>query len=222
MIFPGLNLKYQYLKQYIHSIKKLIKKQKQKVKDKDKLPLRMELDKSDFYLKSIAKDKNNIFRVFSDALYFSQSYYKEVKNELYSFIQKNANIFKNLLKFIGSHFESAEEYLEEISRGNKEPEITLTMLAFIYGRNLVLLYSDENFVLKKYKLEFGFKQTAFISILDHTGWFDTVYQKEHVKNWGMAQSLLLELISNAIDEEEDVSPKDAPLSKLIKKTDHYI
>lgn len=182
MIFPGLNLKYQYLKQYIHSIKKLIKRQRQKAKGKDRLSLCMELDKSDYHLKLIAKDKNNIFRIFSDALFFSQSHYKEVKDELYSFIQKNANIFKNLLKFISSNFESAEEYFEETNRGNKEPEITLTMLAFIYGRNLVFLYSDENCILKKYKLEFGFTKTVFVSILDNNGWFDSVYTKEHIKN----------------------------------------
>ena len=219
MIFPGLNLKYQYLKQYIHSIKKLIKRQRSKVKDGDKLSLRMELDKSDYYLKLIANDKNNIFRVFSDALYFSQSYYKEVKNKFYSFIQNYANIFKNLLKFIGSNFETAEEYLEEINRGNKEPEITLTMLSFIYGRNLVLLYSDENFVLKKYKLEFGFTETVFVSILDNSGNFDSVYTKEHINLCGMTQSLLLEILGKALqenDEDEEIS------QAFTKKTNFYI
>ncbi len=182
MIFPGLNLKYQFLKQYIHTIKKLIKRQRQKVKAEDKYSLSIQLDKSDYYIKLIAKDKNNIFRAFSDALFFSQSYYKDVKNKLFSFIQKYANIFKNLLTFIDSKFESSEEYLEEISRGNKEPEITLTMLSLIYERNLVLLYSDENFTLKKYKLEFGFKETVFLSILDNSSHFNTVCSKEYIKN----------------------------------------
>jgi len=189
------------------------------VKDEDKLSLRMGLDKSDFYLKLIAKDKNNIFRVFSDALYFSQGYYKDVKNGLYSFIQNYANTFKNLLQFIGSRFETAEEYLEEISKGNKEPEITLIMLAFIYNTNLVLLYSDENFVLKKYKLEFGFSKTVFISILDNSGYFDTVYSKDHINNSGMVQSLILDIIGKALQEnDEDLQISPA----FVKKTNHYI
>ena len=179
----------------------------------------MGLDKSDFYLKLMAKDKNNIFRVFSDALYFSQSYYKDVKNALYCFIQNYANIFKNLLQFIGSRFETAEEYLEAISKGNKEPEITLTMLSFIYRTNLVLLYSDENFVLKKYKLEFGFAKTVFVSILDNSGYFDTVYSKEHINNCGMIQSLLIDIIGKGLqenDEDEEISPS------FVKKTNFFI
>lgn len=219
MIFPGLNLKYQFLKQYIHTIKKLIKRQRQKVKPEDKYSVSIQLDKSDYYLKLIAKDKNNIFRAFSDALFFSQSYYKEVKNKLYSFIQKYANIFKNLLTFIDSRFESAEEYLEEISRGNKEPEITLTMLSLIYNRNLVLLYSDEKFNIKKYRLEFGFKETAFISILDHSGNFNTFYTKEYIKNCGIAQTLLIDIIGKALqenDEDEEISPA------FTKKNNYYI
>lgn len=206
MIFPGLNLKYQYLKQYIHNIKKLLKRQKQRVKDKDKLSLRMALDKSDYYLKSIAKDKNNIFRVFADSLYFSQSNYKDVKNALFDFVQKNANIFKNLLKFIGSEFESAEEYLEEINRGCKEPEITLTMLAFIFGRNLVLLYTDENYTLKKYKLDFNFSKSAFVSTLDNSGCFDTFYQKDYIKNCGLAQSIIYDVLNQFVFEETKETP----------------
>jgi hypothetical protein len=138
MIFD-LNLKYQHLKQYIHSIKKLIKRQRQRMKDKDKLSLCIELDKSDYHLKLIAKDKSNIFRVFSEALYFSESHYKEIRDELYSFIQQNANTLVENLSLLK---DISKVPIEEM--GNIEPEITLTLLAFIYGRNLVLLYSDEN------------------------------------------------------------------------------
>jgi hypothetical protein len=202
MIFPGLNLKYQFLKQYIHNIKKLLKRQRQRAKDMDDLSLRMALDKSDYYLKHIAKDKNNIFRVFSDSLNFSQSNYKQVKSELYEFIQKNTNTFKNLLKFIGSRFESAEEYLDDLSKGLKEPEIALTMLSYIYKRNLFLLYSDEGSVIKKYKLDLGFKESVFISILDNTGSFDTVYHKEYIKNSGIMQSIIFDVLDQIGDKDK--------------------
>lgn len=213
MIFPGLNLKYQYLKQYIHNIRKQLKRQRYGMRDKGNLSLRMALDKSDYYLKLIPKDKNNIFRVFSDSLYFTQSNYKQIKTEFYDFIQRNTNIFKNLLKFIGSKFESAEEYLEELNRSVKEAEmknfncgtneITLTMLAFIFQRNLVLLYSDEDYAIKKYKLDLGFKESVFISILDNSGYFDTVYQKDHIKNCGLVQSVLFDLLDSFGKEDKE-------------------
>ena len=203
MIFPGLNLKYSYLKQYIQNIKKLLKRQKKYVKSEDDLfAIKQSLDKSDYYLKQIPKDKNNMFRVFADALTFSHSNFKEVKVKMYEFIEKNTNIFTKLLKFIGSKFEAAEEYLEALNRyefdakrkaSSKEPEVALTILSIIYQRNLVLLYSDENFGLKKYKIDFGFSKVAFISILNSSTDFDTVYQKENLE---VAQSIIYDTISS--------------------------
>lgn len=218
MIFPGLNRKYQYLKQYIHNIKKLLKRQRQNIKDKDKPSLRMELDRSDYYIRLIAKDKNNIFRVFADSLYFSQSNYKEVKGELFGFIRKNSNTFKNLLNFVKSDFESSEEYLEEINRSSDEPEITLTILAFIFERNLEFLYSDENCHLRKYKLDFGFSKSVTISILDNSGGFDTVYAKEHIKHCGLVQSLLYDVVTATMAQLEGDS--DSPIKDLRKASEY--
>lgn len=126
------NYRHQYLKQYISNVKKLMKRQRQKVQEKDDLSLRMALDKSDYYLKLIPKDKNNIFRVFADSYGFSQSNYKQVKDEFFEYIQTNRNMFSKLLKVIGSRFESAEEYLEGLNKSTKEPEVTLTMLSFVF------------------------------------------------------------------------------------------
>ena len=184
------------------------------MKDKDKLSLCMELDKSDYHLKLIAKDKSNIFRVFSEALYFSESHYKEIRDELYSFIQQNANTLVENLSLLK---DISKVPIEEM--GNIEPEITLTLLAFIYGRNLVLLYSDENWILKKYILDFNFAKTAFISILDNNG-FNSVYTREHIKNWGFAQSVLIEIINKALNINKQQNENTT--NKLIKKTDHYI
>ena len=203
MIFPGLNLKYSNLKDYIQNIKKLIKRQKKYSKADGEMALRIGLDKSDYYIKLISKDKSNIFRAFSDALYFSQSNYNEVKFKMYSFIQKNANIFTKLLKFIGSKYEAAEEYLEELNRSTKEPEVALTILSIIFERNLVLLYYDENYATKKYKLELGFSKSVFISIIDKSGYFDTVYSKDYIKNCGLVQSILSDLIQSIGDSEEN-------------------
>ena len=77
------------------------------------------------------------------------------------------------------------------------------MLAFIFQRNLVLLYSDEDFAIKKYKLDLGFEEAAFISILDNSGYFDTVYQKDHIKNCGVVQSVLFDFLDSLGKEDSE-------------------
>lgn len=218
MSFPGLNLKYSNLKEYIQNIKKLIKRQKKYSKSNGEMALRIGLDKSDYYIKLMTKDKSNIFRAYSDALYFSQTSYNEVKFKMYSFIQKNANIFTKLLKFIGSKYDTAEEYLEELNKSTKEPEVALIILSIIFERNLTVLYYDETFATKKYKLDLGFTKSVFISIIDKSGYFDTVYSKEYIKYCGMVQSILFDLASS-IGESGDISEETSENKSL--KVNYY-
>ena len=201
-----------------------MKRQRKYVKsEEDFFSIKQSLDKSDYYLKQIPKDKNNIFRVFADALTFSQSSFKDIKVKMYEFIEKNTNIFTKLLKFIESKFEAAEEYLEALNRyefdskrklNSKEPEVALTILSIIYQRNLVLLYSDDNFTLKKYKIDFGFSKVVFISILNSSIDFDTVYQKEHIKNCGVAQSLIFDILSSMHEESKSEDDSQANSNKI--------
>lgn len=82
----------------------------------------------------------------------------------------------------------------------------------------MLLYSDENYVLKKYKVDLGYPKTVFISILDNNGWFDSVYQKDYIKNCGLVQSILLELASTVTDTEDR---SNSQLSKNPVRTNYY-
>lgn len=60
--------------------------------------IRNQLDDKGYYIKEMPKDCYVLFRCFSDALYFSQSRYMEVKASLASFIQRNSNLIDKFLK----------------------------------------------------------------------------------------------------------------------------
>ena len=78
-----------------------------------------------------------------------------------------------------------------------------------------MLYSDENYVLKKYKLDLGYPKTVYISILDNNEQFDTFYQKDYIKNCGLVQSILLDMV----EANDDMSKTQSSKSSL--RTNYY-
>lgn len=217
MSFASLDRQHSELKNYIHVVKKTIKRQKKFNKSEGEWSHKIALDKDKYYVKLVPKDKHTIFRVFSDTLFFTPGNFREIQKNYYEFVHKNANTFTGFLRFIKSSCQSAEEYLDELNSGTREPEIILVLLSIIYERNLTILYSDEKNTLKNQHLDLGFSKNAHISILDVNAGFDTVYEKEHIKNCGLVQSIILDIVTQ-IESQKDEKP---PSSATISTRKHY-
>lgn len=78
--------------------------------------LQQQLDNQGLYVKLMPNDSNMLFRAFSDALYFSQSRFKEVKSALCKFIHKHPNQMSKLLEYFYEEEQELGDYISNLKR----------------------------------------------------------------------------------------------------------
>lgn len=86
----------------------------------------------------------------------------------------------------------AEEYIARVEKAYAgKPEVDLVLLALFFEINLKVLYV-ENEVIKQMTFNFGKKQATVY--INPEGYFDTVHEKAFIKNSGLCQSIVLDVL----------------------------
>lgn len=85
-------------------------------------------------------DANRLFRVFADAVYFTQSRFKQVKFSLCSFVQKHDGQVSRLLAAVCADDFGTEDYISQLMKGPCDFEVTLVLLCELFHKNAEICF----------------------------------------------------------------------------------
>ena len=184
---------FQLLKQKIAELQNLLLNAMMKnseISDDRDFIIQEQLDSLDYYIKWMPKDKYVLFRWFSDALYFSQSRFMEVKASLSRFIQRNSLQIDKLLK----EMESDRHSLDIVT--------DLIFLCEIYKWNLNMIYYDKSLSIKTGTFVLNSEYSYINLSLLTPAKVETFYSKDFISKAGMCQAILSDIIDKIGKKEE--------------------
>lgn len=86
----------------------------------------------------------------------------------------------------------AKEYIARIENSyDGKPEVDLILMAMFFEINLKVLYVEDE-VIKGVDFNFGKRQVTVY--INPEGYFDMVYEKSFVRNGGICQSIVLDVL----------------------------
>jgi hypothetical protein len=159
--------------------------------------LAAQIDAKEVYIKQIIEDDSvNVFCAFSDAMYFTQTRHKEVKDTLVKFIEDNKDQVEKLLE--NCHFNDGfgvKHYIDILSNSKFDISMDLLILAYIHSVNIRVLGVNENFQLVSETIDLGFSKDvnlALVSldIVSTKALVSTFYSMEYIMDAGYAQYLI--------------------------------
>lgn len=85
-----------------------------------------------------------------------------------------------------------KDYIVNVEKFYKgKSEVDLVLMAMFFGINLIILYVEDE-VMKQMNINFGNIKT--IVYINPEGYFDVVYEKTFIRDCGICQSIVLDVI----------------------------
>jgi hypothetical protein len=174
--------------------------------DDEDFYIQEQLDKLNYYVKHISKDSDNIFKAISDCLHFTISNWQHEKTFMEQSIQHSLETGDddyNISGLVG---------LIDKNSLLTDPETTLLLACYFYGRNLKLLGFDDSCSLEELNLDLGFTECFIMSIIDTDSnkndgpkndttsvtAYDNLYSKEYISKARFCQKLLNKILDASL------------------------
>jgi hypothetical protein len=85
--------RFTVLKEKIALVREILSEQEDNAEGIEEYRVQQQLDEAGLYVKQIAKDGNNVTKALSDALFFTQSRFLEIKVAILKFLESCPNVY---------------------------------------------------------------------------------------------------------------------------------
>jgi len=156
-------------------------------------------DENDLYRKKLPKGPNSLMRAISDALFFSPHQHSEIQQ----------SILKHLTRLIGSNkltprlnsFQENSVMFKDFANNPQLPgfeKTNLELVSLCYKVKVVLYTMNEDHYLSSTIFNHNFTKTIQL-LRTKNNQYDAVFPKSFIKNAGICQNIVLNLIDKAIN-----------------------
>ena len=185
------------------------------------------LDNECLYVKKIPKvifmiitqDNDNVFRALSDAIYFTQSQFKEIKKNYISFLKNYSTVKElNMLLTMLTSYTNVQDYIGSLIKGYNTPLVDIALFCIFTNSDIMINYmSPEGFS----KIELKLESSQCIRVyLSDEGTFDTLYNKSYIKDAGFCQAILFKVIFTLLQILSPLTDKKLPPVEIYQNLEY--
>ncbi|XP_069695112.1 deubiquitinase otu-like [Periplaneta americana] len=160
-------------------------------------PMDQWLEGQGYYRKHTARDGSCLFRAVSEQVYYTQAFHQNVRRECVEFIQKNKNVFQEMLE------EPLEDYATRML-GSREwgGQLEISAMSLLYNCD-VLVFEDIG-KPPHAAASHGFEKKILLCFSSDNH-YDSVYPKLYIVQAAFCQSLAYEVLYKNVFQIPDVN-----------------